>query len=69
MAIPADTIISIPAGSTRGEFNITILDDNVYEATESFTAQLAIVQGQTPSGVIVGYPNSVTLEIMDNDKG
>ena len=59
--------ITIPASDTESFLNITIIDDNVQENTESFTVQIATIPGVTSPGVITATPNQTTVEITDND--
>ena len=62
----AGATITVPAGTTRMGFDITIINDNISEQTETFNAMLAVISGQTPSQVSTGTPNPTILEIMDD---
>ena len=59
--------LNFPAGETRADFNVTILDDNVVENTESFQLLLSIPNNLTSKGVQVGPNSAATVTIMDND--
>lgn len=53
-------IVTFPAGSAASQnFNITLVDDNITEGTEMFTANL--------SGPGVGAPSSVTITLAASD--
>jgi parallel beta-helix repeat protein len=58
--LPAAGTITFPAGSAAPQtFNITLVDDNVNEGAEMFTANL--------TGANVGAPNSVTINLAASD--
>ena len=59
--------LNFPAGETRADFNVTILDDNVIENMESFLLLLSIPNNLTSKGVQVGPNSAATVTIMDND--
>ena len=59
--------LNFPAGETRADFNVTIIDDNVIENTESFQLLLSIPNNLTSKGVQVGPNAEATVTIMDND--
>ena len=65
-SLGAGATITIPAGTTRMGFDITITNDNISEQNETFTAMLGVIAGQTPVRVITGAPNPTTLEIVDD---
>ena len=44
---------------------VPIIDDDVYEGLEQFTARLSIPAGET--GVMLGTANTATVDITDND--
>jgi alpha-tubulin suppressor-like RCC1 family protein len=58
----ASTILTIPAGTTAGSFNITITDDAFNEGTENIQIVL-----DTPQGATIGVMNSHTFQITDNE--
>lgn len=58
----ASAILSIPAGTTAGSFNVTILDDSFNEGTENIQIVL-----DTPQGATIGVMNSHTFQITDNE--
>ena len=64
---PADYFYSpstvlIPAGSTSGTTTVTIIDDPIYELTET-----VLVSISSPTNAAVGLPSQFTLSITDND--
>ena len=59
--------LNFPAGETRAEFNVSILDDNVIENMESFQLLLSIPDELISKGVQVGPNSATTVAIMDND--
>ena len=65
-SLGAGATITFPAGTTRMGFDITIINDNMSEQNEPFTAMLGVIAGQTPVRVITGSPNPTTLEIVDD---
>ena len=50
---------------TREPFNITIIDDSIFESDEIF--YLNIIPDSLPNGVSVGYLNQTTVTIEDNE--
>ena len=58
--------ITIPAGITISSFNISIIDDNIYEQHEEF--YLTIDQSSLFNGIIVGSPNRTVMKILDDDR-
>jgi hypothetical protein len=54
--------ITIPAGSLTWSINISLLDDTLYEPTETIT-----ISGQSASWAILTAPTSHTISIQDND--
>ena len=57
--------VTIPGGTTRAVFNVSINDDDVVEGNENFI--LSIDQSSLPSNVTVGVRNRTTVTIFDND--
>ena len=57
--------ITILAGDTVGLLDITIINDNVVEETESFN--LTINATFLPEGIFTGNPNSTIVNILDSD--
>ena len=58
--------LSFPAGQTRAEVNITIVDDSLIERMEFFRVHLSIPNEFITKGVQLG-PNPVaTVTIVDN---
>ena len=58
--------ITIPAGSNNASFDIPIIDDGIFEQNEDF--YLTIDQLSSLSGVIIGNPHRVVVNIFDNDR-
>ena len=54
--------ITFEAGSTRTTVNVQIIDDNVVESEEDFTAVLS----SSESNVMIGE-NTATVSVLDND--
>ena len=50
---------------TRATFNVSITNDNILEANETF--ELAINISSLLSDVIIGTPGRVTVTIVDDD--
>ena len=50
---------------TRVSINAVIIDDRVFEISESFL--LAVVQASLPAGVSRGNPGQITVVISDDD--
>lgn len=59
--------IMIPAGETRVLFNVTIIDDNIYEDLEQFFLTIPTTQS-LPDGIYFGN-NLTTLIFIENDDG
>ena len=56
--------ITFLPGSRRQTYNVTIVDDGIYENSEFFNADIL---SAGPSGVITGVPKQPIIEILDND--
>ena len=56
------TTIDFAAGETQLSFEVTILDDEVFEVTESFTAVLSNPTG----GLSLGADSTATVNIADD---
>jgi hypothetical protein len=61
----ASGTLNFASGVTSATFSITILEDTVYEANETFTVSLSNPQG----GATLGTPSTATVTIIDNDEG
>ena len=57
--------VTFPAGVTNVPFNISIIDDNIFEENENFTLT---INSSLPTGVMVGNPDQATVTIVDNDR-
>ena len=57
--------ITVPAGDTNGEFNVTLKDDSIFELTETFSISLHVdatpLKISTDGGVVV-------VTIQDDDR-
>ena len=58
--------VTFPANATYVTFNISIVDDNVYESNNE-TFMLAINSSSLPTNVSLGYPSQATVTIVDDD--
>ena len=57
--------VIIPAGQVDVSFNITIIDDNIFEEEEKFN--LTINTSALPNNVAIGDLDHTTVTIVDND--
>ena len=57
--------ITIPTGSTNATFNISIIDDNLFEGDEEF--YLIIDQSLSLSGITIGSPYRAVVNLFDNE--
>ena len=62
---PMPYSILFPAGIKVNGFKIEIIDDNIFEDTESFS--VVIDSSSLPSGVGVAYPSEASVLILDDD--
>jgi len=58
-------IITIPARSTKWQFNITILNDKILEADETF--YVSILSGSLPDHVSTINSSRASVTIIDDD--
>ena len=58
--------IIFPAGSTRQEYTVDIIDDFIPENYEFFNADIVRAG---PTGVIIGEPRQPLIEILDTVDG
>ena len=58
--------ITFPAGSTRQEYTVYIIDDFIPENSEFFNADIVRAG---PAGVIIGEPRQPLIEILDTVDG
>ena len=56
------TKITFPPGSKRQLYNVTIVDDDIPENSEFFTADIVSV---SPPGFIIGSAKQPLIEILD----
>ena len=57
--------VTIPAGEISVSFNVSLINDNVFEANESFI--LTIDSSSLPSGVLVQPDCMTVVTIVDDD--
>jgi len=57
--------VTIPAGMTRASFNVSIINDSIFEFDENFT--LTIISTSHPSNVTMTDPAQTTVTIVDDD--
>lgn len=57
--------IIFPAGVTSMQFDVSIINDNIYEYHETF--QLIINSSSLPTNISAGIPNQATVIIMNDD--
>ena len=57
--------VTFPAGVTRVPFEVSLIDDTIYEGNENFT--LTINPSSLPTGVTVGSRDQATVTIVDNN--
>ena len=57
--------VTIPAGETSVSFNISIIDDNIFEGNESFS--LTIDSSSLPSRVLLQESCVVVITIVNDD--
>ena len=57
--------VIIPAGETYGSFEISIIDDKMFESDESFDLNIDI--NTLPDNVTLGSPGNATVTITDDD--
>lgn len=55
----------IPAGSTEECADLSIIDDDEVEPTETFIVSLSSLPGDT--GVMIASPSQANVSIIDND--
>ncbi len=60
----SNTQITIPNGQSTGSVTFTITDDNLREGLETAIVAIASVS----SGIAIGSPSSVSIDIIDNDE-
>lgn len=59
--------ITFPAGVNVANFTVTIIDDEVLEASENFYIDLTIPEESSELSVTRGSPGIATVTIADND--
>lgn len=60
-------VIAISGGSLFVETRYTIMDDDLFESTETFSINLTVGSVWMSAGVQVGTPNRTTVEIQDDE--
>lgn len=63
--VSADTLLAFAPGVLTRTVPITIVDDAIVEATESFTVALSDPTG----GAVIGTPSSQVVQLLDDDGG
>ena len=58
--------VTFPAGVTSVPFNVSIIDDMIFEGNENFI--LTIDRSSLPNDVTVGSPDQATVTIVDDDR-
>ena len=56
--------IVVPAEATNVYFNVTVIDDHILEANESF---YLYINSAVPNSVVRDIPSQVQVIIIDND--
>ena len=59
--------ITFTTGVTRVTFNVTVIDDNIFESDEIFYLSITAHHGSLPNGVSIGYTNQATVTIDDDE--
>ena len=59
--------VFFPAGETKANFSIPIVDDNIFEFDENFFITLEIPQPAANIGVMRGQPFQATVTITDDE--
>ena len=63
-----DVILTFNNTNRRQSFNVTILDDSIFELdVEDFMLELKFDPFLTPSSNVILNPNISTIEILDDD--
>ena len=57
--------VTIPAGRTRAAFDVIIVEDNLFERSETF--RVTINAASIPHGVVLGSLRSAVGIILDDD--
>ena len=60
-------VVTLSAGSSRAGVSYSIVNDNLFEGTETFSVYLTIDSVWVGSGVQLGTPNRTVVEITDDD--
>ncbi len=64
---PLAGTVTIPAGATSADIDVSVLDDNVVEATETVTVTLDGITGNAPGITIDDANKTATVSIADDD--
>ena len=59
--------MTFPAGVNVISFIVFIINDSIFELTESFTLNLVIPVATAAMGVIKGSPDTATVSITDDE--
>ena len=57
------TMHTVEANKTNFSFNVSIIDDDIFEGNENFTVTI-----RTSLPIMVGEPVQTTVTIVDNDR-
>ena len=60
-------VIVVSNGSSLVEVRYSIIDDNLFEGTETFSAVLTVDSMWMSAGVQLGTPNRTVIEIQDDE--
>ena len=60
-------VIVVSSGSSLVEARYSIIDDNLFEGTEDFSADLTVDSIWMRAGVQLGTPNRTVVEIQDDE--
>ena len=59
--------VTFPIGTTMVPFNVSIIDDMIFEGNEDFMLTIDPTS-LPPTGVSVGSPDQTTMTIVDDDR-
>ena len=59
--------VTFPAGLVKQSVNIPIINDDIYETTETFQLEISVPKTAVEAGVINGCTSKRSVEIIDDD--